>query len=151
MTPTRCSTSSAKAKGRSEGGTKEGVMIVKLMIGFAVLLSTILVLAATKPKILRIQRSVSIDAPPEKVFTLVDNLGTWRRWAPQDREDPSMKRTFSGPANGKGAISEWIGSGRSGQGRMLITESLPSKRISIQGDRGKQFGARNINDFVLGG
>ena len=126
-------------------------MIVKLMIGFAVLLSTILVLAATKPKIFRIQRSVSIDAPPEKVFILIDNLGTWRRWAPQDREDPSMKRTFSGPANGKGAISEWTGSGSSGQGRMLITESLPSTRISIQVDWVKPFVARNINDFVLEG
>src|SRR5580692_5862569 len=108
MTPTRCSTSSAKAKERSEGGTKERVMIVKVMIGFAVLLSTILVLAASKPKTFRIQRSVSIDAPPEKVFTLIDNLGTWRRWAPQDREDPSMKRTYSGPANGKGAVSEGL-------------------------------------------
>ena len=53
-------------------------MIVKVMIGFAVLLSTILVLAATKPKIFRIQRSVSIDAPPEKVFTLIDNLQPWQ-------------------------------------------------------------------------
>src|SRR3984957_18205544 len=106
-------------------------MIVKLMIGFAVLLSTILVLAATKPKIIHSQRSVSIDAPPEKVFSLIDNLGAWRRWAPQDREDPSMKRTFSGPANGKGAISEWTGSGSSGQGRMLITGSVRSRGISF--------------------
>jgi hypothetical protein len=43
-------------------------MIVKVMIGLAALLSTILVVAATKPKTFRIQRSTSIDAPPESVF-----------------------------------------------------------------------------------
>src|SRR5580692_985790 len=149
MTPTRCSTSSAKPKWRSEDRTKERVLIVKVMIGFAVLLATILVLAASKPKIFRIQRSVSVDAPPEKVFTLIDNLGTWRRWAPQDREDPSMKRTYSGPANGKGAVSEWTGSGNSGRGRMLISESLPPKKVSFQVDWVKPFVARNVNDFVL--
>jgi len=66
------------------------------MIGFAALLSTILVVAATKPKTFRIQRSTSIDAPPESVFVLIDNLHNWARWAPQDKEDASMKRTYNG-------------------------------------------------------
>jgi uncharacterized protein YndB with AHSA1/START domain len=111
----------------------------------------VFIFAATKPKTFRIQRSVSIDAPPEKVFALIDNLGSWPRWAPQDREDPSMKRIYSGPSNGKGAVSEWTGSGSSGKGRMLITDSLPSSRIPIQVDWVKPFVARNINDFVLEG
>jgi hypothetical protein len=38
-----------------------------------------------------------------------------------------------------------------GKGRMLITDSLPSSRISIQVDWVKPFVARNINDFVLEG
>jgi len=49
-------------------------MIVKVMIGLAALLSAILVVAATKPKTFRIQRSTSIDAPPESVFVLIDDL-----------------------------------------------------------------------------
>jgi hypothetical protein len=85
----------------------------------------------------------------ETIFALIDNLHNWARWAPQDREDSSMKTTYSGPANGKGAVSEWIGSGRSGNGRMLITESLPPRKISIQVDWVKPFVARNLNDFVL--
>jgi hypothetical protein len=62
-----------------------------------------------------------------------------------------MKRIYSGPSNGKGAVSEWTGSGSSGKGRMLITDSLPSSRIPIQVDWVKPFVARNINDFVLEG
>lgn len=126
-------------------------MILRVVIIVAALTALVLIFAATKPKTFRIQRSISIDAPPEKVFALIDNLGRWPRWAPQDREDPSMTRTYSGPANGKGAVSEWTGSGSSGRGRMLITDSLPSTRVSIQVDWVKPFVARNVNDFVLEG
>ncbi|MGA2646155.1 MAG: SRPBCC family protein [Candidatus Sulfotelmatobacter sp.] len=107
-------------------------MILRIMIVIAVFLATVFIVAATKPKTFRIQRTVGIDAPPERVFTLINNLHNWARWAPQDREDSSMKRTYSGPANGKDSVSEWIGSGNSGRGRLLITDSLPSTRISIQ-------------------
>jgi uncharacterized protein YndB with AHSA1/START domain len=126
-------------------------MILRVVIAVGVLIAMVFLVAATKPKTFRIQRSVSIDAPPERVFAHIDNLHDWARWAPQDREDPSMKRTYSGPTNGKGAVSEWIGSGSSGRGRMLITDSLPSKRVSIQVDWVKPFVARNVNDFVLEG
>jgi uncharacterized protein YndB with AHSA1/START domain len=126
-------------------------MIVKVMVGFAALLATILVAAANKPKAFLIQRSTSIDAPPEGVFVLIDDLHNWPRWAPQDKEDASMKRTYNGPEHGAGAVSEWTGSGSSGKGHMLITDSLPSTRISIQVDWVKPFVARNLNDFVLEG
>jgi uncharacterized protein YndB with AHSA1/START domain len=124
-------------------------MILRLVIIVAVLIALVLIVAATQPRTFRIERSISVDAPPDRVFTLIDNLGSWTRWAPQDREDPSMKRTYSGPANGKGAVSEWTGSGSSGRGRMMITESLPPQKVSVQVDWVKPFVARNVNDFVL--
>jgi uncharacterized protein YndB with AHSA1/START domain len=126
-------------------------MILRVTIVIAVLIAMVLIVAAAKPKTFHIQRSISIDAPPEKVFTLIDDLHSWPRWAPQDREDSSMSRTYSGPASGKGAVSDWTGSGSTGRGRMLITDSLPSTRISIQVDWVKPFAARNVNDFVLEG
>jgi hypothetical protein len=76
------------------------------MISLAALLSTILVVAATKPKTFRIQRSTSIDAPPESVFVLIDDLHNWARWAPQDKEDASMKRTYNESEHGAGA--QWL-------------------------------------------
>jgi hypothetical protein len=56
-----------------------------------------------------------------------------------------MMRTYNGPANGKGAVSEWTSSGSAGTGRMLITESVQPMRISIQVDWVKPFVARNLN------
>ena len=58
---------------------------------------------------------------------------------------------LQGAGKRQGWVSEWTGSGSSGRGRMLITDSLPSTRISIQVDWEKPFVARNLNDFVLEG
>jgi uncharacterized protein YndB with AHSA1/START domain len=124
-------------------------MILRVLIFVASSIALVLIFAATKPKTFRIERSIIIDGPPDRVFALIDNLGNWPRWTPQDREDPSMTRTYSGPANGKGAVSNWTGSGSSGRGAMLITESAPPKKVCVQVDWVKPFVARNVNEFVL--
>jgi uncharacterized protein involved in exopolysaccharide biosynthesis len=49
-------------------------MIWKITITIVVLIALVLLFAATKPKTFRIQRSISIDAPPDKVFALIEDL-----------------------------------------------------------------------------
>jgi uncharacterized protein YndB with AHSA1/START domain len=124
-------------------------MILRSLIIVAVLIAVVLVFAATKPDTFLIERSLSIKAPPEKIFTLIDNFHDWTRWAPQDTEDLSMKRTFSGPESGTGAISDWTSTGSAGRGRMLITESAAPHRISVEVDWVKPFIAHNVNVFSL--
>jgi uncharacterized protein YndB with AHSA1/START domain len=124
-------------------------MIVRILIIVAVLIAGVLILAATKPNIVRIRRSIDIDAPPEKIFALINDFHNWSRWAPQDREDSTLKRTYSGTANGEGAISNWIGTGSTGWGQMSITESVPPTSISITVDWEKPFAAHNLNEFTL--
>jgi uncharacterized protein YndB with AHSA1/START domain len=126
-------------------------MILKIAIVFVIVVAAILLFAASKPNTFSIQRSIMIDAPPEKVFVLINDFHNWPKWAPQDKdkEDASMKREFSGAASGVGSISDWSGSGNTGAGRMTITESQASSKISIQADWVRPFKARNVNDFVL--
>jgi hypothetical protein len=84
-------------------------MILRVMIITAVLTAAVLFFAATKPKTFRIQRSVSIDAPPERIFPLINDFHNWARWAPQNKENPNTKRIFSGSERSVGAVSEWTG------------------------------------------
>lgn len=123
-------------------------MIVKLAIVAAVLVGAILVFAATKPGTIRIQRSISIKAQPEKVFAFVNDFHEWHDWAPQDRSDPTMQRSFSGPERGKGAKSEWRSRGSAGKGRMEIVDLSP-RDIKIRVDFEKPFKAHNINEFTI--
>jgi uncharacterized protein YndB with AHSA1/START domain len=124
-------------------------MTLKIIAILLFLIAAVLIFAATKPNIVRIQRSIVVNAPPEKIFAFIDDFHNWSRWAPQDREDSTMVRTFSGPPSGIGAISEWNSAGSAGKGRMSITESRPPTLISIKVDFVKPFQAHNVNEFTL--
>jgi hypothetical protein len=100
-------------------------MIRIVAIVIAVVIAAVLLFAATKPGTFRIQRSILILAPPQTVFPLINDFHNWSHWAPQDRQDSTMKRKFSGSSSGVGAISDWRGSGEAGAGRMTISESVP--------------------------
>jgi uncharacterized protein YndB with AHSA1/START domain len=124
-------------------------MVVRILIIAATLIAGVLILAATKSDTIHIQRSIEINAPPEKIFALINDFHNWSRWAPQDKEDSTLKRTYSGSTSDEGAVSDWTGSGNAGKGRMSITKSVPPINISVMVDWVKPFAAHNINEFTL--
>jgi hypothetical protein len=109
----------------------------------------VLLLAATKPRIFRVQRQANVNAGPDKLFPYINDFHKWAEWSPYEKLDPGMKRTFRGNASGKGAIYEWEGNSKAGKGRMEILESAPSARISIKLDFIKPFEGHNIAEFVM--
>jgi len=115
----------------------------------AVVVAGILLFAATRPGVFRIQRSIVVNAPPEVVFPLINDFHSWNRWAPQDRSDPTMSRTFSGASSGVGAISAWRGSGETGAGRMEITGSTVPSQVTVVVDFEKPNRAHNTHRFDL--
>jgi hypothetical protein len=124
-------------------------MILRIVIIVAVLIAAILAFAATKPKTFHVQRSTIINASQEKIFALINDFHNWSGWAPQDKLDPTMNRTYSGGAKGKDAVSDWDSTGSAGKGRMTITESEPYRMISINVDFVKPFEAHNINELTF--
>jgi uncharacterized protein YndB with AHSA1/START domain len=124
-------------------------MFKKIVIVVAVLVAALLVFAATKPDIFRVERTASIKAPPEKVFALLNDFQRWEAWSPWEKKDPAMKRTFSVVTSGKGAQYAWEGNKDVGQGRMEIAESAPSSRVAIKLDFVKPFEAHNTVEFTL--
>jgi hypothetical protein len=124
--------------------------MVKISITVVVvLLAALLGFAATKPDTFRVERATSIKAPPEKIFPLINDLRSWGAWSPWEKLDPTMKRTYSGAANGLGAVYEWDGNGKVGAGRMEITESSPSSRVILKLDFLKPFEAHNVAEYTL--
>jgi hypothetical protein len=122
-------------------------MIGKLAIatvGLVVIaIIAVLAIAETKPGIFRVERTTSINAPPERIYALLDDFRDWSAWSPYERLDPEMKRTYSGPESGKGASYAWEGSGRVGAGRMEIAEAAPPSKVIIKLDVAKPVAAHN--------
>lgn len=73
-----------------------------------------------------VERSITIDAPPEAVYPLVSDFRQWQAWSPWEGLDPAMERTYSGPAEGVGATYSWSGNRKAGVGRMeILTAERP--------------------------
>lgn len=124
-------------------------MLKLILISGVAVVAAILIYAATRPGTFRVQRSVSIDAPREKIFPLIDDLHRHEAWSPWEKKDPAMRRTHSGAASGKGAVYEWNGNREIGQGRMEITESSPPSRLVMAMHFIRPFDAHNTVEFTL--
>ena len=126
----------------------------KALLGIAAVLvlgvGGLLAYASTKPDTFRVQRSATIQAPPEKVQPHISGLKAWTAWSPYEKKDPAMKRSFSGPASGKGAVYEWSGNKEVGRGRMEITEATPTK-VVFKLDFFEPFEGHNTAEFTLAG
>jgi len=124
-------------------------MIKTIAIVVLVLIGAVLVFAATRPDSFSVRRAASIKAPPEKIFPLINDFSRWGGWSPYEKKDPAMKRSFSGPAAGKGAVYAWQGNKDVGQGRMEIADAAAPSRVTLKLDFVKPFEAHNTVDFTL--
>jgi len=126
-----------------------GFIMLKIVAYVVIaLVAIILGLAATKPDAFQVQRSASIQAPPEKVSPLIDDFHSWGSWSPWEKLDPAMKKTFSGTASGKGSVYAWEGNSKVGAGRMEILDATPS-RVAIKLDFIRPFEGHNVAEFTL--
>ena len=124
-------------------------MLKTIAIIIGVLIAILLIFAATRPDAFRVERSISIKAPPEKIFALINDFHQWEAWSPWEKVDPAVKRSYSGAASGQGAVYEWSGNNEVGQGRMEIIESSPPSKVGIKINFLKPFAAQNTVEFTL--
>jgi uncharacterized protein YndB with AHSA1/START domain len=125
----------------------EAIIIIAIVL--AVAIAVVLILAATKPDTFRIERSAVINAPAEKIFTVLSDFHQWGGWSPWEHKDPDMKRTYSGPERGKGAVYGWEGDKNVGTGRMEILEANTPSKLAIKLDFFKPFEAHNTAEFTM--
>lgn len=124
-------------------------MILKIAAVLLIVIVAVLLFAASKPNTLSMQRSITINAPPARVFALINDLHSWKDWNQDDQSDSTVTRAYGGPASGTGSSCDWDSRGRAGKGRMLITESRPSEYIAVKVDFVKPFESHNLNVFAL--
>jgi uncharacterized protein YndB with AHSA1/START domain len=124
-------------------------MIMLIVILVLAALVTFLFVVVSKPNNFRMQRSVTINAPAETVYAHINDFHHWQTWSPWEQLDPAMTRTYSGAAEGVGAVYDWQSNGKAGQGRMTIREAAPAHRLLINLDFIKPFPATNSAEFLL--
>jgi uncharacterized protein YndB with AHSA1/START domain len=125
----------------------EIIAIVAVVLAIAI--AAVLILASRKPDSFTVRRTAVMQAPAERIFPLVNNFQQWAKWSPWEHRDPQMKRSFSGPESGKGAVYAWDGNRNVGSGRMEILDASSPSKITIKLDFLKPFEGHNTAEFTL--
>jgi len=124
-------------------------MLKYIGLVLVIAIAALLLYATTRPGTLRIERTATMQAPPEKIFTLVDDFHNWQAWSPWEKLDPAMKKTYSGPSSGEGAIYEWDGNSKAGKGRMEILHDANPSNVAIQLDFITPFEGHYITELTV--
>jgi uncharacterized protein YndB with AHSA1/START domain len=117
--------------------------------GSRVAVAVVLLLAAIKPDTFSVRRVITVKAPPDKIFPLINDFHQWGNWSPYETKDPAMKRSYSGAASGKGAVYGWDGNNKVGSGRMEILDASVPEKIVIKLDFARPFEGHNTAEFTM--
>lgn len=125
----------------------KAVAIVTIVL--AVGIAAVLAIALTKPDTFRVERALAVKAPAAAIYPLIADFHRWTSWSPFEGRDPDMKRSFDGPAQGKGATYAWDGNKDIGAGRMEILEASVPSKVRIKLDFERPFEGHNIAEFTF--
>ncbi|MGV3710872.1 MAG: SRPBCC family protein [Gemmatimonas sp.] len=124
-------------------------MVKKILIGLLLLLLVLVGLATTKPDTFLIEREITINAPPSKVFGLVNDFRAWRQWSAWETLDPGMQRTYTGAPAGVGSIYEWSGNSKAGAGKMEVVNATAPSKVEVKLDFEKPMKATNMSEMKI--
>jgi hypothetical protein len=63
-----------------------------IVAALIVAVAAIFIMAATRPDTLRVERSIHVSAPPEKIFHYVNDFHQWGVWSPREKRDWTARR-----------------------------------------------------------
>ena len=124
-------------------------MLRKLLLGVVILIAAVLLLATRQPDTFSVERRIVVNAPPERVFAQINDFHAWEAWSPWAKLDPAMQVTYSGAAQGVGAVYEWRGNSDVGEGRMAIKSATAPSEVMIALDFLTPFESHNVTTFML--
>ncbi|ESQ81038.1 SRPBCC family protein [Asticcacaulis sp. YBE204] len=125
-------------------------MLTTILVIILLAIAAVLILAAIRPDHFRLQRSMTIEAAPEVIFDEIQDFRKWRNWSPWENIDPNLRRTYTGPDYGPGAVYEWDSdNNKAGQGRMEIQRTEPARSVVIELKFIKPIAAVNTAEFTL--
>lgn len=124
-------------------------MIKTICLILAVAAVGLLIFAATKPDTFEIRRTILVEAPPEKVYAVLEDFDRAKEWSPYEQKDPNLKRERSGPAKGKGAIYRFQGNKDAGTGTIEVIDAVPPNRVTLRLDMTEPMAVSNRVDYIV--
>ena len=97
-----------------------------IILGLIVL---ILVAAIFAPKTVHLEREITINTTPERVWPLVANFRIHTKWSPFIKKDPNVSLSYEGSDGTVGSVYSWKGNSEVGSGRQTMTKLEEPRRV----------------------
>jgi uncharacterized protein YndB with AHSA1/START domain len=104
---------------------------LRMSVVVVLLVGALMVGGLLLPSQFRVERAVTIAAPPTEVFRLVGDLHHWREWAPWHQRDPQLEVSYSVRTDREGSWMTWQ-SRREGRGRLTVQRRVPPELLHYQ-------------------
>ena len=84
---------------------------------------------AARPKVgsFRLERAVTVHAPPEQVLARVSDVRGWEGWSPFEPPGAPVHRSYGGPRKGAGSTMYWSIPATGATGRLTLIRAAASK------------------------
>ena len=99
-----------------------------VLAGIGAVALALVVVGLFIPSTFRVERSVEINAPADRIYDYVVEPRKWKEWSVWTRRDPNMHIVYSGPPFGMGARWSWE-SKQEGSGNMEFRHVEPDHRV----------------------
>jgi hypothetical protein len=121
-------------------------LVIAALVVVAIVI--VLIIAAMKPDYFSVSRTTRINATPEQIFPLINDLKAFLKWSPFEK-DPNVKRTFTGPDYGSGQVYVFNGNRNVGAGDVAILDATPNSRVGMKLKMTRPFACNNDIAFTL--
>lgn len=92
-----------------------------------------LLIAAVVSGDVKYEKSISINASPDKVWSHTNSVRAIDEWSPWNDKDPNLKKEWSGTTGQVGEKMSWEGNSDVGKGSQTLTKIDPAaKRIDTE-------------------
>lgn len=124
-------------------------MLKFILAAIVVVIGGFAAYVAFQPATGTITRTAVLNAPPDAIFSNINDLHRWEAWSPWAKLDPNSKTKYEGPQSGVGSAFSWAGNHEVGEGKMTIVESKPNDEVKLKLDFAKPFENTSMADFTL--
>ncbi len=123
-------------------------MLIKILIGLAVIVVGIIILSRFQANTYTVERTGTIAAPPSVVYAQIIDFHNWVKFDPCIEQDSSTAFTYEGPASGVGAKYTWE-SKTIGSGSMTIAEVTPNEEVKLDQHTLKPWDSKSKTAFKI--
>jgi uncharacterized protein YndB with AHSA1/START domain len=113
-------------------------MLKKVLIGLVALVAVVVLVGFLLPSSVHVERSTTIQAPPDAVFPYVADYRKFNDWSPWAKLDPKTEYTITGEPGTVGAKMAWKSNDPNvGSGSQTLKKVEPPSRIETELDFGE--------------